>query len=335
MSFRSAALINTQLSITEMEEKVKSAIKNWKIFTIISGYEPLRQSLLNRGWIEKIPDLRLMLITPTTERYVLALLLKNRPVHFIWQTHSKPVENNFNLTPLINSIHREPIMDFTSKDGLNNIAKNFQWHHIDGLTNLNYQRSHVMLDKTSRDEFIEDFRRTAFSSFLIFLNNHLNDFDSLFTTEKNTILTECIEFSIQKIELLIMIENHDDLDTSHLFDVCAKFPKHQKEMLNNIRQITNGTRKFQFHSEFLIEICKAQVKDCVEKMMNQWSHLKLDGCFNVWILKPIGQSSGFGVTVMNNEEKILREVQSLPSRTFIVQKYLGEFIDVMIIWIID
>lgn len=310
--------------MTEMEEKIRQAKKDKKIFTIVSGYEPLRQSLMNRGWIEKVPDPQLMLITPTTERYILALFLKNQPFHLIWQPHSRPIENAHNGMPLINSIVREPNFNFTSKDGLNNIALNFHWYHIEGLTNLSYQRSHVMLDKNARDEFIEDFRRTAFTSFLMFLDKNEKDFESFFTNDDEAITTDCVEFSVQKIHLLIKLENHDDLDTSNLFDVCAKFPKHQKEMLNNIGQIKNGTKKFQFQSNFLIDVCKSQVKECVEAMLKQWPHLKYDGFNNVWILKPIGQSSGYGVTVMNAEEQILQAARSWSSKTLIAQKYLGE-----------
>ena len=325
MSFRSAVLTNSkQFNMTDLEEKIRKAKKEKKIFIIFGGFEPLRQSLLSRGWIEKIPEQQLLLIPPTSENFFLAWLLKDEPFHFIWQNRNRPVKNvHQNVVPLQASIIRDPLFEFTSKDGLNKCVEQYRWHHVDGLTDINYQRSYILLDKTSREEFVEDFKRTAFTSFLVFLNKD-RKFSTLFTTDDNGISTECVEFAIKKIELDIKMENHEDLDTSHLFDVCAKIPKNQKEILSNIRQIMTGHKKFKFENDFMMEVCKAQVQSCVEKLMTRWPHLKYDGHLNVWIIKPIGQSMGNGVVAMNSEEKILRESQSLPSKTFIVQKYVGK-----------
>lgn len=312
-------------NMTDMEEKVKKAKSDKKIFMVTGGYEPLRQSLLVRGWIEKIPDDKLSLIPPTSERFILALLLKNSPFHFIWQPRSRPIKNLHNLSPFINSINRQRNFDFTTKDGITNCANNFQWYHIDGLTDLSYQRSHILIDKSAKEEFSEDFRRSAFTCFIKFLNDSGNDFRLLFTSSDDGITTDCINFAVQKIELIIKMENHEDIDTSLLFDVCAKFPKNQKESLRDIRQIINGTSKFKFESDFLMEMCRAKVQHCAEKIANQWPHLLYDGHKNVWIMKPIGSSSGYGVTVVNSEETIWEMVQSSAMK-YIVQKYVGKIL---------
>lgn len=325
MAHRSTALPSkNSLSMKALEEKVKEARKDHKIFMVLGGFIGLRESLLNRGWIEKIPDSQLSLVPTTTERGMLALMVKNLPFHFIWQPHSRPIQSLANSNPVINSIFRRPPLNFTAKDGINNCALNYRWYHEDDLTDLTCQRTHVLLDKATKEEFSEDFRRTAFTSFLIFLNDR-GDFAELFSTDALGISSDCIDFAIQKIELDIKLKNHEDLDTSHLFDVCAKFPRNQRDFLTSIRQIKNGSKKFKYQSDFLVEVCRAQVHNCVEEIMNQWPHLKYDGYNNMWIMKPIGQSSGNGVTVMDNEERILIAAQTSSKSNFVVQKYVGEF----------
>ena len=328
MSYRSAIVENNNLNMKDLEEKVKKAKIEKKIFIVLEGYEPLRQSFLARGWIEKVPDDKISLIPSTSEKFVIALLLKNFPFFFVWQPRSRPVKNLHNVNPCINSIIRLRNFDFTAKDGLHNIALNYRWHHIDGVTELNYQRSHVLVDRTTRDEFTEDYRRTALTSFILLLDSPEQNFELFFSSDDLAISTECITFAIQKLELHIKTEQHEDIDTSQVFDVCVKYPTNHKEHLVQIRHITNGTKKFKFESFALIGAWKQMVHNCAETIRNQWPHLKYDGFRNVWILKPIGSSSGFGVRVMNNEEAILSAAHVSQPKC-IVQKYVGGFVGKM------
>jgi hypothetical protein len=203
---------------------------------------------------------------------------------------------------------------------------NFRWNHVEGLTDLSFQRSHVLLDKTAKEELYEDFRQTAITSFIMFLNDAGEDFSSLFTSDGDGVSTECLEFAIQKVELMIKTAEHEDLDTTQLFDICAKFPQNQKEFLKNIRKIINRTRKFNLETNFLMEMCKSQVDECAEKISTRWPHLRYDGFKNIWIMKPLGQSSGFGVTVVDCEDAI-RQTELASSMKFVVQKYIGESMD--------
>jgi hypothetical protein len=304
MSYRStSASIKLSYNLKELREKVKTAKAEEKIFMITNGYEPLRQSLLARGWIEKLTENQVMLLPSTSEKYAIGNLLKSLPFHFIWQPKSRPIQNNFDNTPLINSIVREDSLDFTLKDGLDNCAMNLKWHHIEGVTDTNYQRSHIWTNRTAKDEFEEDFRRTALTSFVLFLNSFDDDFGSLFTTLESGFSTDCIDFAFKKIELLIRFEDHEDIDTSHYFDFCAKFPKNQKEFLIEFDQVVNRGKKFKFESEFLVETWKNRVKIVAEKVMEVWPHLRYDGFKNLWIVKPLGENFARNFVIF--EHKIL------------------------------
>lgn len=326
MAFRSTALAkHIKFNIKDVEEKVKKAKKEKKIFMVLGGYEKIRQSLIDRGWIERIPDDRLLMVPSTSDRYIQALLCKNLSCFFFWQPRYRPVDNIRSVMPAVSSIIRENRLNFTSKDGLNNCAENFHWYHIDGLTDLNHQRSYVLVDKASKEEFSENFKRTAFTNFIMFLNDNRNDFESFFTTADSGISTRIVELVIQNIELIIKIENHDDLDSNfNLFDFSSNILKDLKEMMTKIRQIINGTRKLKFVDDMLVNVCKSQVVSCAEIINAQWPQVKYDGYYNIWIMKPIGTSSGYGVTVVNSESKILQDAR-MSSRPFIVQKYIGKF----------
>lgn len=323
MSYRST-IVEHFVSTKDLEEKVKKAKNEKKIFIVVEGYEPLRQSLLARGWIEKVPDDKIALIPSTSEKFVTAMMLKNFPFYFIWQPRSRPIKNFFDVAPYTNSIIRQRFLDFTAKDGLQNCAENYRWHHIEGVTELNYQRSHTLVDKTSRDEFSEDFRKTAVISFILYLDDPENIFDLFFSNDELGLSTDCIEFAIRKVEMHAKMDEHEDIDTSFVQDVCGKFLRNQKVFLRQIRQFLNGTKKFNCENSALVGAWKSLIHDCAELIRKKWPNLIYDGYKNIWIMKPIGSSSGWGVKVMNDEETILTTAQTSQHK-FIVQKYIGEF----------
>lgn len=222
----------------ELEAKVKKAKLEKKIFVLTLRYEAIRQGLLNRNWLEKVADDQFGLVTPGSERLKVALLLKNAPFNFIWQSRQRLIKPLDNSKPFINSISRLNQFDFTAKDGINFLANSFHWNFIEDVTELQYQRTHVLTDKHSREDFFEDFRSTIFTSFILFLNNH-EDFRLLFSKTGEYDM-ECLDFAMQKVDLLMKYHNHDDIDTTSLFDVCARYPKNQKLTLDKIRLIING-----------------------------------------------------------------------------------------------
>jgi hypothetical protein len=232
--------------LKELELKVKKAKKEKKIFVLTLRYEAIRQGLLNRNWIEKVADEQLGSVTPGSERLKLALLLKNSPFNFIWQSRNRVIKPLNNSKPFINSIWRQRQFDFTTKDGLTSLSNSFYWNYIENVTDLQYQRTHVLTDKISRDEFLEDFRCTIFTSFILFLDNH-EDIRLLFS-KAGDCDTSCIDFAIQKVDLLIKYRDHDDIDTSSLFDVCARFPKNQKVTMDKIKLIINGELRSNFNN---------------------------------------------------------------------------------------
>lgn len=226
------------IAMKEIQLKVKKAKLAKKIFILTLRYEAIRQGLLARNWLEKVADDQLGYAIPGSERLKIAVLLKNSPFNFIWQSRYRPIKPLDNSRPFINSIWRQRQFDFTTKDGITSLANSFHWNYIEGVTDLQYQRTHILVDKNSRDVFIDDIHRTLFTSFILFLNNH-EDIRLLFSKTGDTTL-DCVDFAMQKVDLLLKFDDHDDVDTSSLFDVCARFPKNQKLMMEKIKLIING-----------------------------------------------------------------------------------------------
>lgn len=220
----------------ELQDMVQKAKVEKKIFVLTLRYEAIRQGLLMRNWLEKVMDDQIGYVN--SERLKIAMLLKKSSYNFIWQSRNRLIKPAENEKPFLNSIWRQPQFDFTRKDGLNTLAEAFHWNYVEDLTDIQYQRSYVINDRSAKEEFLEDFRCTSFTSFILFLNDH-EDIRYLFSNTGEFDM-ECVDFSLQKVELLLKFDDHEDLDTSSLFDICAKYPKNQKATLDKIRKITSG-----------------------------------------------------------------------------------------------
>lgn len=315
----------------QLESRAHQAINSRKVFTIVGGFEVIRQSLLARGWIEKILDIHVSksvvnekMIANTvgcfeTTRIVLSHLVKQSPVYFIWQPKyfdGIPININY---PLRNRVNRLRTSDFTLKEGLHNLAENIQWHIIEDVSELNYPRTFLLMDLYQREYFVHEFRRTLVTSFLFFLNDH-NKLEDLFA-EDASIPIDLIYNCIQKVEFNIKVKQHLCIDLEKTTSSTAF-----NEMAKQIDLVVNQRKKIRFpeyiHS-FSIDKLKANIKIAVAEIHVYWPESKYDGHKNIWILKPINKSRGYGVVLMKDIEKIYDHVIRHTENKYIVQKYCG------------
>lgn len=49
----------------------------------------------------------------------------------------------------------------------------------------------------------------------------------------------------------------------------------------------------------------------------------MDGCMNIWILKPVNSSQGQGIHVCRTMKYIMDVVKNNSNRNYIIQKYIG------------
>lgn len=312
------------------------AINSKRVFTIVGGFEVIRQSLIARGWIEKILDIHVSksvvnekMISDTagcfdTTRIVLSHLVRQSPVYFIWQPkYFDGIPININ-NPLRNRVNRLRTSDFTLKEGLHNLAENIQWHIIEDVSELNYPRTFLLMDLYQREYFVHEFRRTLITSFLFFLNDHHN-LGSLFA-EDASIPIDLIYNCVQKVEFNIKVKQHLCIDLEKTTSSTAF-----NEMARQIDLVINQRRKIRYPeyiNSFSIDKLKANIKIAVAEIHVYWPESKYDGHRNIWILKPINKSRGYGVILMKDIEKIYDHVIRHTENKYIVQKYCGKYFNI-------
>lgn len=253
-----------------------------------------------------------------TMRMVLSQLVKSSPTYFIWQPkHYEGFLVNVHH-PYRNRVNRMRFFDFTLKEGLHNLAENIQWHIIEDLTELNYPRSFLLMDLYQRDYFLQEFRRSLITSFIF----HVNDnFDTLFT-EDGCISVEVIFNCLQRVEQFVKVKQNLTVNADKLNNTIAF-----NELSRIIDLIVHDGKKIKFPDPcegISMHKLKEKIKIATAEIHVYWPDTLFDGHSNLWILKPINRSRGFGVVVMKDVEKIFDHVIRHVENKYIVQKYVGE-----------
>lgn len=84
-------------------------------------------------------------------------------------------------------------------------------------------------------------------------------------------------------------------------------------------------------SEFFLNDLKAiytMSKMTLKNIEPFWPQLELEGCKNLWVVKPSAQFCGRGIRVMRNLEDIINHLDISADNKVsrhIVQKYIGKF----------
>jgi hypothetical protein len=313
-----------------LESRAHEATNNKRIFTIVGSFDIIRQSLIARGWIEKVPEsesskivINEKVISETatdydTLRLVLSQLVRSSPTYFIWQPkHYDGFLVNVHH-PYRNRINRMRFFDFTLKEGLHNLAENIQWHIIEGLTELTYPRSFLLMDLYQRDYFLQEFRRSLITSFILFVHEN---FDSVFASD-GTIPIEVVFNSLQRIEQYVKVKQHLTIDQDRMNNHSTF-----NEISKQIELVVHEGKKIKMPSYIegiSLQKLKENVKIATAEIHVYWPDSIYDGHFNLWILKPINRSRGFGIVILRDVEKIFEHVVRHSENKYIIQKYIGE-----------
>lgn len=313
-----------EITYKHLDKKIRDAKTAKKIFSVLqNGYGPIRQSLLQRGWLEKVPPEKLKYIMGgSMESYMIANMLKNAPVHFIWQPKSRPTKLPAVDPPtLVNSIYRRYDLDFTSKEGLIHLKENMGWYTIENFSDLNVPRTYLLSDREGKESFVRDFKRTKFISFVLFLAGKKN-FQSFFTDADDGISTNIIDTALAKVDVLLRIKNHDDIDAHYLKETFDRLPLGRDMKETNMKKIISNAKKFKMQSEKKINEFEKLIKESAEKILEYWPERDYDGFKNLWIVKKVGASCGFGVTLHSDIRDMLKVARMNGNAKYIVQKYI-------------
>lgn len=306
------------------ELKVKRAIEEKKVFTIIGGsqFDLLRLILKSRGWIENIENRN---NNKKTKVDIESLMVQGQPSFFVWLPR-----NHHGITvstvqsSWISRMSRQPAFDFTRKDGLKRCQDEIRWHYQKGISDLNSPRTFTMHDYLGRQEFEKEFKFTSATGFLAFFNFH-HDFSSLFS-ERGTMSRDSIDCALQHVESVLKFQRHEDIDTSA--DLCCnKFydpfhAKRFKQFQDQANDVMKNGKYIKWDTNLPIEKLRMKIQRTVAEVYHYWPQMMYDGYRNIWVVKPYEGSCGKGVCLMNDHCNILKHVIDEDCSS-IVQKYIG------------
>lgn len=242
--------------------------------------EPLRKELKRRGWTEnpsEIPNL-------------------------IWLSRSKPVV--IEGSPFVNSLIQPPLNNFCYKDILIDYGRKINNRNHDLEPKLNLPRT-FKLFTNERNDFIENYCLTAYSSFIRFVR--ATGSEAFSVTGK--INSNWINFAIEKLDDLRQSKHQKN------YRGFSKFSQIYRCVVKRNAKITANSQA----AEDLLQQCHV----AYEKCKKVWKDLDKDGFHNLWLLKPARRSLGIGIEFFD-DKNIFNDDKDYGKMKYLAQKYVGE-----------
>ncbi|XP_056605668.1 tubulin monoglycylase TTLL3 isoform X1 [Triplophysa dalaica] len=343
---------------------VDKAIKEKKVFSIQGPYPVIRTALRARGWVERrlprpaFPQLRRH-GELETEAYeadssdgdgdegeknddgddmydLMSRLVRNEPAYLYWTTKRDSIDcRSLRKDQMTN--HYAKAGSFTTKVGLCMSLRNLQWFDTADPDTF-FPRCYRLGAEDEKQAFIEDFRRTACTSLLLYVvERYGGDLEWLRTGEmhnatfpgvskprkKHTnqrVGVSLIDNALHVCQEYLNSLEHCDIDVT-LQTVPYLSEEQWKVFLQNYYLI--------IHEGVKIEVSEAYVEHCkcmLVHMRRVCPQLETDGLCNIWIIKPGAKSRGRGIMCMKKLDEILSLVDGdlalIKDSKWVVQKYL-------------
>ncbi|XP_037940358.1 tubulin glycylase 3B-like [Teleopsis dalmanni] len=302
---------------------------NKKIFIVYGNYEPIREALFARGWIEKLPshrqsDLQAQVLESVIthankgnlyESVALSKVLEEYPANFIWQYECMPDVNN-GIVPYRNRIRHINNQNFTRKTGLLNCFEQNLWYKQEGLSNMICPRAYRLNDGNPGEltAFINDYRQTQCRNLIKFLWDKLKNPKLVFDENKGTVPKNILKHAVNCLQNQAKKKFLDDNISVGEDPIWVNFIK----MSDNI---IHKKAKLKITYEKLYELTENGMQ-FLHKITNKHKDYDWDGLCNIWILKPSCQSCGAGIVVSRSLYQIVKTTQRNPNKSYIIQKYL-------------
>ncbi|XP_056653553.1 protein monoglycylase TTLL8 isoform X2 [Monodelphis domestica] len=271
---------------------------------------------------------------------VMSRLVKTEIPYFLWTIKRDVVDyHNLSGDQMLN--HYGKTASFTTKIGLCMNMRNLPWY-VPANPHTFFPRCYGLCSDGEKQEFLEDFRRTAASSILKWVVNHHSYNKNKYKIKKEEseeemnrnkdqgtpegrkaavdLPGELIEAACKVCENYLGQLEHDDIDLS------AESLKtlSEAEWTELIQQYYNLV-----HGDAYIPASKtyfAQCQTILNKIMSVNPQSEIDGMRNIWILKPGAKSRGRDIICMDRVEEIMKLVTSdnIPAKDnkWVVQKYI-------------
>ncbi|KAM6216518.1 protein monoglycylase TTLL8 [Rhynchocyon petersi] len=228
---------------------------------------------------------------------------------------------------------------FTTKIGLCVNMRSLPWY-VQANPDSFFPRCYGLCTKNEKQEFLDDFRRTAASSILKWVVSHQtckgklkskqeedSDRDPGHETDTGTTeAKELIDLSKQLIDNACKVcqtyleqQQHVDIDTAE--DTAEDLTEDEwNDLTQQYYSLVHGNAVISNPRSYL-----SQCQALLNKITSINPQTEIDGIRNIWIIKPAAKSRGRDIVCMDRVEEILELVATdhLPSRNkWVVQKYI-------------
>ncbi|XP_059185040.1 tubulin monoglycylase TTLL3-like isoform X2 [Centropristis striata] len=361
-SFVSLPALNPE-RLKTAKNLVDKAVRMHKVFSVQGPYPVIRASLKARGWVEQrmprpnhhahqrhIDEGRASSNdggdtdddednSDTVEKEqdpdglydLMSRLVRNEMVYFYWTNRRDAINNN--------SLQKEQIINhfakagsFTTKVGLCVNLRNLHWFDS-ADPNTFFPRCYRLGAQDEKHTFIEDYRRTACTSFLKYIVERdqgvLVEGTSHHTgavrkrskrRSRPVVLSQMINSALKVCQEFLESLEHRDIDIN-LETPQTLTEDEWAEFINSYYLVVHGGAKME-DSDHYVACCK----DMLQRMGEVSPQLDIDGIHNIWIIKPGAKSRGRGIKCTKRLDQILRLVDGDPNlikeSKWVVQKYL-------------
>nr|XP_012645033.2 protein monoglycylase TTLL8 isoform X2 [Microcebus murinus]XP_020143426.1 protein monoglycylase TTLL8 isoform X2 [Microcebus murinus] len=341
----------------------EKAIREKKIFSIYGHYPVIRAALRRKGWVEKkfhflpkaavsaedagdraagneweVREHQEMALDRADIHEVMSRLVKNEIPYFLW-TIKRDVVDYHSLAGDQMLNHYGKTAAFTTKIGLCVNMRSLPWY-VQADPDTFFPRCYSLCTESEKQEFLDDFRRTAASSILKWVVSHQNfsrskpkgkradsgngDPDGKkdpenADTKLRGLSGKLVDTACRVCQAYLGQREHEDLDMPE--DAVEDLTEDEwRDLTQQYYSLIHGDA-FISNSRNYFSQCQA----LLSKITSVNPQLEIDGLRNIWIIKPAAKSRGRDIVCMDRVEDILQLVatdQPPAKDKWVVQKYI-------------
>ncbi|KAK4879115.1 hypothetical protein RN001_007261 [Aquatica leii] len=328
----------------KLRNRVETAIRERKTFTVCGNYHTIRTALLARGWVEKMKIVFNSIETDTLKRLlplafeellagvndakngnfyrraIMSKLLSHHQVDFYWdQNHDcfRVCSDNVKLTTV--NKFKKGIFHYTSKQGLCEAMKSAYWFQKPGISYVRYPRAYNLGNTEDPKDFISDFKLTACMALLKFVVYHIEikQVKSILH-DQGKVPINTFQFAIEEIKKMVRKCNHEDID----YEIEEAETHEWNNFLENFYRIVHIGLKFKGDGVVTVKKLLEQAKPLLDQIKIFWPSFDIDGMYNIWILKPANSCRGQGIHLCRTLQYVLKVIRINSTKKYVIQKYI-------------
>ncbi|XP_053625430.1 tubulin glycylase 3A-like isoform X2 [Plodia interpunctella] len=306
-----------------------------KIFSIYGSCNAVRDALLERGWVEKIPPNKMNLskirngkfqnkseVHGELERLLLSNLVEKASPNFVWKTKDENHEliidmKNENYT-MINKLKIDAL--WTSKQGLCSSIKRNYWFNIDEIAEMNCPRTYNSSEVGEIEDFVKDYKMTACTSLLKWVLSMVANKRPVFLETGNVSLN-VIVFALNRCKEYLFRKQNKDID--HPISSKPVSSGQWNSFLKKYYRIIEKEEVFELDHENRLPLYLGYAKILLQEIHKYRPQLSCEGCHNIWIIKPANCSRGRGIR-MASKLGVMTNLLNKINNKYVIQKYIEE-----------